>query len=46
MGICRNWATAHFLAFMVGLGTIMALCVSQFAGVLQWESLVCHLGSI
>ena len=23
VGISRNWATAHFLIFMVGLGTVM-----------------------
>ena len=23
-GISRNWATAHFLTLMVGLGTVMA----------------------
>ena len=23
MGISRNWATAHFVTFMVGLGTVM-----------------------
>ena len=29
MGISRNWATAHFLAFMVGLVTVMApVCVT------------------
>lgn len=29
MGISRNWAAAHFLAFTVGLGTIMApVCVT------------------
>ena len=24
VGISRNWATAHFLIFMVSLGTVMA----------------------
>lgn len=29
MGISRNWAAAHFLAFTVGLGTITApVCVT------------------
>ena len=36
MGISRNWATAHFLTFMVSLGTVMApVCVIWLADMLQ-----------
>ena len=31
MEISRNWATAHFLALLIGLGTVLAI-----ADVLQW----------
>ena len=30
-GISRNWATAHFLVFMVGLGTVLALAGVSFS---------------
>ena len=40
LGISRNWATAHFLTFMVDLGTVMA-------AVSMWLSLLlCYNKSI
>ena len=55
MEISRNWATAHFLVFMVSLGTVMApvgvsfsllMCYNEH--ILRLKStgsqIFCHLG--
>ena len=42
MGISRNWATAHFLTFIVGLGTLMVPVGVSFSLLMCYNELMCY----
>ena len=43
MRISRNWATVHFLAFVVGLGTVMALVGVSFSLLMFYDECILRL---
>ena len=43
MQISRNWATVHFLTFVVGLGTLMALVGVSFTLLMFYDECILRL---
>ena len=43
MGISQNWATVHFLTFVVGLGTVMGLVGVSFSLLMFYDECTLRL---